>query len=229
MKILLAFISLLLYSASPYAALQFNYGGDFVNFISGTFSGQMTLNAFAPNYVDSAPGDLRLIYTENTSSSLLINNQPFSLDNHIITAYFLDDEPAISEANVADRGFAGIIPSIIHDTLTISMASLDNQYSGSDLVSGAEFLLTAFFDRDTFNATDLESHDYQGLLNLPEPRLFVLEVNRKLGSSEDFRGAGIVTNSNVQSIPLQPVPLPGAIWLMGSALACVYSRPRKAA
>ncbi|WP_445371896.1 hypothetical protein ACH518_03595 [Methylomonas sp. HW2-6] len=229
MKTLLAFLSLVLYSASPQAALQFTYGGDFVNFINGTFSGQMTLNAFSPNYVDSAPGDLRLMYTENTSSSLLINSQPFSLGNHIITAYFLDDEPAISESTVAERGFAGIIPSIIHDTLTISMASLDNKYSGNNLISGAEFSLTAFFDRNTFNATDLESHDYQALLKLPEPKFFVLEINRKLGTNEDFRGAGIITSYNVQSIPVQPVPLPGAIWLMGSALVYLYSRSRKVA
>ncbi|MCQ8117466.1 hypothetical protein [Methylomonas rosea] len=230
MKILSALLATFLYSANAIAALEFTFSGDFVNFTSGNFSGQLTFDVLSPDYNDSAPGDLRLIYSHATSSSVLVNSQPFAVDNHDITLYLFDNASALTEEELASRGLTGVIEPKGYDTVTVSMASSNNQYYENGLVSGAEFSLTAFFRQDTFDATDLETHNYQDLLGLPEPQYLVFEINRKLGDATDFRGVGVVTAKDFRFNPSpEPVPLPGAVWLFGSVIAGLGLRMRKQA
>ena len=107
------------------------------------------------------------------------------------------------------------------------MESGNNVYENDSLTSGAYFTVLAFYDQNALDGSNFANPNFQGLFGLPDPSYAVFEVNRKLGNSADFRGAGQITASQI--IDTTPVPLPGAVWLFGSVIAGLGYRMRKQA
>ncbi|AMK76689.1 MULTISPECIES: hypothetical protein [Methylomonas] len=237
MKLLSALLATFLYSASAHAALEFTFSGDFVNFTSGNFSGQLTFDALSPsssNFFPASGGEsasLRLGYSLSAPLSILVNSQALTIDNDHVVLNILDNATSITDDLIASHGFTGHVTAGIYDMLTLSMESSINQYDDTgSLVSGAEFSVTAFFDQSLLGGADLNPPKLQGLFGLPDPKYFVFEINRKLGDGADYVGAGIIKASDIVEIPVvKPVPLPGAVWLFGSVIAGLGLRMRKQA
>lgn len=225
MKLLSALLATFLYSTSAHAALEFTFSGDFVNFSTGNFSGQLTVEVLPPQNGSD------FLYSLRAPSSLLVNNQPFDInideDKFLIN---IIDNLTISEAEISNRGFTNehIKPGT-YDFLAAHLESVGTLYEDGLLKSGAEFSVLAFFDPNVLDASDLENPNYQGLFGLPAPIYSVFEI-RKLSNSEDVRGAGVITASDiVDTHVFTPVPLPGAVWLFGSVIAGLGLRMRKQA
>ncbi|OAI04266.1 PEP-CTERM sorting domain-containing protein [Methylomonas methanica] len=236
MKILSALLATFLYSANATAALEFTFSGNFVNFTNGNFSGQLSFNPFSPTesiFFPATPeesGSLRLSYALSNPLSVQVNSQAFTIDNDSVVVNIVDNATSTTDDLIAAHGFTGHVNAGIYDLLTLSMESSNNQYDANGLVSGAEFSVTAFFDHNLLDGNDLENPNFQGVFGLPDPSYLVFEINRKLGESADYRGAGIISDSNIREIPvLGPVPLPGAVWLFGSVIAGFGFRMRKQA
>jgi hypothetical protein len=237
MKILSALLATFLYSANATAALEFTFSGDFVNFTSGNFSGQLTFDALSPSSSDFFPASgsesasLRLGYSLSAPLSILANGQALAIDNDHAVLNIVDNS-TISEDQITGQGFTvtQVVPGT-YDILTLHMESASNQYDDSGLLEfGTEFSVTAFFDQILLGEADLNPPKLQGLFGLPDPKYLVFEVNRKLGDSADFRGAGVITASDiVDTHVFTPVPLPSAVWLFGSVIAGLGLRMRKQA
>ncbi|WP_026602931.1 hypothetical protein [Methylomonas sp. 11b] len=240
MKILSALLATFLYSANATAALEFTFSGDFVNFSTGNFSGQVTVDVLSPSSSDVFPASgsesasLRLGYSLSAPLSILANGQALEIDNDHAVLNIVDNT-TISEAQINSQGFtaAQVMPGT-YDILTLHMESASNQYDENGLlVSGAEFSVTAFFNQLLLGGVDLDPTKLPSLFGLAfadNLKFLVFEVNRKLGDSEDFRGAGIITASDiVDTHVFTPVPLPGAAWLFASVIAGLGLRMRKPA
>ncbi|WP_445367624.1 hypothetical protein ACH5Y9_22210 [Methylomonas sp. BW4-1] len=240
MKILSALLATFFYSANATAALEFTFSGDFVNFSTGNFSGQVTVDALSPSSSDVFPASgsesasLRLGYSLSAPLSILANGQALAIDNDHAVLNIVDNA-TVSEAQINSQGFTStqVMPGT-YDILTLHMESASNQYDDSGmLVSGAEFSVTGFFDQLLLGGVDLDPTKLPSLFGLAfadNLKFLVFEVNRKLGDSEDFRGAGVITASDiVDTHVFTPVPLPGAAWLFASVIAGLGYRMRKQA
>ncbi|CAD6877319.1 hypothetical protein [Methylomonas albis] len=236
MKILSALFATFLYSASAHAALEFTFSGDFVNFTTGSFSGQLTFDALSPDSSDffpataSDPASLRLSYSLSAPLSIVANSQALTIDNNNVVLNIVDNATGTTDDLIASHGFTGHVTAGVYDLLTLSMESSNNIYDENGLVSGTEFSVTGFFDQTLLSGTNLNPPNLQSLFGLPDPKYFVFEVNRKLGDADDYHGAGIITASDIVDTQVfTPVPLPGAAWLFGSVIAGLGLRFRKQA
>ena len=231
-------LALLLISTGANAAQQFTYSGDFISGTGGivagnTFSGQFTFNVTSPNENRYSPGtppssaDWNLKYWENTASSLVVNGLPFDVGNHLINISLQDNLIDVDDATIAQHGLTGYLNPGIYDFVGFEMGSFGNQYaSNSDLLFGMDFSVGAVFRADKFTSSDIQTQSVQSLL-ASTPELFFFEVDRKLNDGTDFHGSGIVRNARITEVAA--VPLPGAFWLFGSAIAGLALRLRRSA
>ncbi|OQW73306.1 MAG: hypothetical protein BVN35_12465 [Proteobacteria bacterium ST_bin11] len=234
MKILSILLATFLYSASANAALQFNFSGNFVNFTTGTFEGQLNFDVFSPKSSEFKPalgGEqpvLNLRYSVSPALSLMVKDEfgvekQFKIDNNAPVVIDVIDDLTISETQITDRGFTN--DDIKPGTYDFMGLRMESSPPGDDL-SFQKFSVLAFFDKNLLDSTDLENPNFQGVFEL-RPSYVVFEINRELGDSADFRGAGKFTASEI--IDTTPVPLPGAVWLFGSVIAGLGYRMRKQA
>ncbi|WFP49486.1 hypothetical protein PL263_15465 [Methylomonas sp. EFPC3] len=230
MKTLFSLLTLLFFSTGANAVLQFDYHGNFADLAGTSFSGQHTFDPQTPDQVDffAGPtidtGELRLLYSQNVTSSLLVNGLPlFSGRDEIVL--LADNGREITADQIAALGMTGLVTPGTYDTLMLRIEPSSNIYDANGLVSGLELAITAFFDASLFDNNDLTNPNFQDLYNLPNPQYLVFEFNRKLGDSQDISGVGTISNSDITQV--SQVPLPGTIWLFGSALAWALSRTRK--
>ncbi len=230
MKTLYSLLTLLLFSTSASAVLQFDYHGNFADLAGTSFSGRHTFDPQTPDQADffAGPtidtGELRLLYSQNVTSSLLVNGLPlFSGRDDIVL--LADTGREITADQLASLGMTGLVTPGTYDTLMLRIEPASNIYDANGLVSGLELAITAFFDASLFDNNMLTNPNFQDLYNLPNPQYMVFEFNRKLGDSQDISGVGTISNSDISQV--SQVPLPGTIWLFGSALAWAISKTRK--
>lgn len=223
MKTLYSLLTLLFFSTSANAVLQFDYHGNFANLAGTSFSGQHTFDPQSPDQFDffAGPtidtGELRVLYSQDVTSSLLVNGLPlFSGRDEIVL--LMDNGREITAGQIDSLGLTGLVTPGTYDTVMLRIEPSSNTYDSGGLVSGLELAVTAFFDPNLFDNNDLSNPNYLALYNLPNPVYSVFEFNRKLGDSQDVSGVGSISSSNVTQI--SQVPLPGAVWLFGSTLAC---------
>lgn len=231
MKNLAGILALLLLSSSAEAAVKMTYSGSLVSFLEGDFSGQLVLDPFTPDYYHYSPGetgasgDLVLSYGGSSfASSQLINSQAFNFLNTPLRVY-IEDNVVINQTDIDDHGYTGIVSPGTYDFFSFELAHQDNRYGDGGLIDGSRLSLTGMFDSNAFSDNDLATGNLQQLMNLPAPLHFLFEAERRLGDSQDFRAAGLVTQFKTTEV--SAVPLPGASWLFASVLAGFGLRQRR--
>ncbi|MDD1621336.1 MAG: hypothetical protein LUQ11_07625 [Methylococcaceae bacterium] len=225
MKKLSGLLAMFLMSAGTNAAQQLSYSGhllhhaaDGSSIVGGAFYGQFTFNPESPDlgaYQTSPYPRIELTYSSNQSSSWTVEGGQPVIGNSKIELHFVDNF-AIDQALIDQVGLHGAVQPGIYDAADISSAA----WASIDSVS---YYLLALFAADTFTGADIQNQNYRGILAQDLNPLFVgFRVQDTLGGQPDFVGAGVIENYSVAA-----VPLPGAAWLFGSALAGLALRLRK--
>lgn len=223
MRKLTTLLAILLASSNAQAALQINYSGNFVAFLSGSFSGQLIFDPLAPEFVGYSSGippesgNLFLSYGGNTvSNAAQVNGQAISILNTPLYVSF-EDNVVVTQADIDSHGYNGLAVPGTYDFFSLGFEPFDNQYDANDnLISGISLSLTGIFASTAFTNNDLLNPNLAVLMDLSNPIYPLFEIQRSLNDGQDFRGAGVITDITASQV--SNVPLPGAAWLFGSIL-----------
>ncbi len=222
--------TLILFSASANAAQKLSFTGHLVHAtgdlgVGDSFSGQFTFNpetpdtqGYLPNIpgLDSATRQYFQTYAQNQSSSISFNDgQPIAgtqeigwslVDNQQITL----SSPAVGAILSSANPLTNYVRPGTYDVMFLKSSYPSPQPSPNpfgDFNPGTIFGITAFFAPNTFTLDGINSPGYQNIF-ANQPIFLGFEV---YGLASNALG---VFDSTVTS-----VPLPGAGWLFGSALA----------
>ncbi|MDD5114934.1 MAG: VPLPA-CTERM sorting domain-containing protein [Methylobacter sp.] len=238
MKKLSGALAMLLISSGVNAAQLVTFDGAF---ISGTgsiaanqlFSGEFTIDITAPESVNYDSPSHNPPYTRielgywNTPISVAINGgQPIVDNSDSLYVNIEDNSELVTQPTIDLHGFTGAIQPDTYDFVSVSFDGPNAQFNQTGLYNGTAFSLIALFNKDTFTLSSLQSQGYQGLFNL-NPIFLGFETKKATNGVLDFQGAGTIDNFKVTEVA--SVPLPGAAWLFGSALAGLALRLRKQA
>ncbi|MDP3333843.1 MAG: hypothetical protein Q8Q40_03610 [Methylococcaceae bacterium] len=239
MKKLSGAIAMLLISSGANAAQLVSYDG---TFISGTgsiaanqlFSGEFTFDInSSPSFVEydspthTPPYSRVELKYENTPRSVVINGgQPIFYNNGYFNVV-VDDNFQIDQNTINEAGLNGVVQADTYDYVEFEYDSPYTTFDQNDeLYNGAEFSLFAIFDKNTFTFDSLQSQGYQSIYALT-PIFQGFFIQKATNGVLDFRGTGRIDHFNVTEV--SQVPVPGAAWLFGSALAGLALRLRKQA
>jgi len=237
MKKLSGALAMLLVSSGVNAAQLVTFDGAF---ISGTgsiaanqlFSGEFTIDITAPESVDyDSPSHnppysrIELGYWNAPVSVVLNGGQPI-VSNDSIYINIEDNSELVTQPTIDLHGFTGAFQPGTYDFVSVDFDGPNAQFNQNGLYNGTEFSLIALFNKDTFTLSSLQSQGYQGLFDL-NPIFLGFETKKATNGVLDFHGAGRIDNFKVTEVA--SVPLPGAAWLFGSALAGLALRLRKQA
>ncbi|MBD9362686.1 hypothetical protein [Methylomonas fluvii] len=227
MKVLFGLLTIFLISPAANAASQLRFNGHLVtnsgNFQAGdTFEGQFTLNPTAPDISAyqtlpqvSRPR-LELTYLNNKSSSIAINGGPSLIGNDKIEVHF-DNDLNLTQVMIEAAGFTGKIAAGTYDSADIS------DTAGFPQSPAIGFSILALFPQNTFTAEHVQNQDHMGIFDLDLQPLFLGFGIRERGASASA-AYGLIDHASVN-----PVPVPGAFLLFGSALVGLTLRLRKSA
>ncbi len=224
MKRLAKLLAVLLLSSTANAAQQLSYNGhlltDSGNFhVGDTFAGQFSFNPDSPDLSAyqtppnvSSPR-IELSYLHKQSSSIAINKEPALLGNYKIEVHFENDF-TLTQAMINGIGLNGRVAAGTYDMADISDSSNDPASINTT------YTIMALFAQDTFTATDIETQNYQGIFDTDlQPVFYAFQI----------RSAGNVSIGSIDHYAIAAVPLPGAVWLFGSAFAGLAWRSRRSA
>lgn len=235
MRKLITLLAILLVSSNAGAALQINYSGNFVAFLPGSFSGQLTYHPLAPEFVGYSSGilpesgELFLSYGGNTvSNAAQINGQAISILNTPLSVTF-EGDVVVSQADIDSHSYTGLVVPGTYDFVGLAFDHpYDNQYDANDnLIFGISLKLTGIFASTAFTNNDLLNPNLAVLLDISNPIYQLFEIQRVMNDGQDFRGAGVITDLTASQV--SNVPLPSAVWLFGSILVGLGLTPRRKA
>lgn len=231
MRKLSGLLAMFLMSAGAHAAQQLSYSGQL---ISGTgsfqagyaFSGQFTFNPLSPDQIgfsqETPPyTGLVLRYLNNLPASVAINGgQPVVGDGNVVLGF--DDDVNVTQAMIDNVGLNGGVQPGLFDMANLFDINLRPSDTGVD---GVNFGVYAAFAADTFTPQDIQNQNYQRIIDLDlQPLLVFFRIENLVKGVAVDRGIGLIDQYNVAA-----VPLPGAVWLFGSAFAGLALRLRKRA
>lgn len=229
MKKLSGLLAMFLMSAGANAAQQLSYSGQLTSgtgsFQAGNaFSGQFTFNPLSPDQISFSQQTppytgLVLRYLNNLPASVAINGgQPVVGDGKVTLGF--DDDENVTQAVIDDSNLSGVVTPGIYDMVNLFDANL--QFNGTEF-DGMIFGVFAAFAADTFTIEDIQNQNYQRILNLDlQPLAVFFRFENLVNGVAADRGIGLINQYSITT-----VPLPGAAWLFGSALAGLAFRSRK--
>lgn len=222
MKTLVGLLAIFLTSSVANASVQLSFSGHLLtssgNFQAGdAFAGQFTINPTTPDISayqtppQASRPRLELTYLNNRSSSVALNGGAALIGNDKIEVHFENDF-TLTDAMINAIGFQGHVTAGTYDMADIS------DTSGFPQSPAINFAVLALFPQNAFTAAHVQNQDYLGLFELDLQPLFLgfAISERNAGTTAAY---GLIENASVNA-----VPLPGAFWLFGSALAEVRLR-----
>lgn len=222
MKTLVGLLAIFLTSSVANASVQLSFSGHLLtssgNFQAGdAFAGQFTINPTAPDIStyqtppQASRPRLELTYLNNRSSSVALNGGVALIGNDKIEVHFENDF-TLTDAMINDAGFQGLVTAGIYDMADIS------DTAGFPQSPTINFMGLALFPQNTFTAEHIQNQDYLGIFDLDLQPVF-------LGFRIRENGVGMIAAyGKIENASVNAVPLPGAFWLFGSALAGVRLR-----
>jgi len=229
MKKIIGLLTLAMISTSA-SAIQLDFSGEFNYGTGATAAGNQFLGSFDfdlenPDFIemDGIPTQevQRLDYVTNASGFAMTNVGQFN--SSYIELNFYNNDLNITQPQINDHGFEGLIIPDVYDFVTLAGTTDDVQFDGltDEVIAGVEFSIIALYEQTTFEQAGF---DYNAFFAFTPVFLgFEIQgfVDDGLGGKDAFHGAGI---ANVSA-----VPVPAAFWLFGSALAGLVVRTRRQA
>jgi|GEM_PF-1783149 len=238
MKKLSGAIAMLLISSGANAAQLVPYDGTFISAsgieVTQLFSGEFTFDiTSSPSFVEydspthTPPYSRVELKYENTPRSVVINGgQLFSYNSGFFNVV-VEDNFQLDQNTINEVGLNGVIQADTYDFVGFQYDAPNTTFDQNDeLYNGAEFSLFAIYDKNTFTLDSLQNQGYQSIYAL-NPIFFGFFIQQATNGVLDFRGVGRVEHFNGTEV--SQVPVPGAAWLFGSALAGLALRLRKQA